>query len=121
MGVLLAAMACDSIHMIQVLIDSDRKYVRTCCWIYGAVLVASIVLTVCLSLFIWKNNTLNSLSGLIANGLVFPLVPKHLQRVRAMRIMNGLKQECSRHAPDDPLCKRIADNVDSLLRATGAV
>jgi hypothetical protein len=107
--------------MIQVLIDSDKQYIATCCWIYGAVLVVSIVLTVCLSAFVWKNNTLISLSGLLANGLVFPLVPKHLQRMRALRIINGLKQECSRHAPDDPQCKRIADNVDSMLRATGAV
>lgn len=69
-----------------------------------------------------KNQNLIPLTGLLANGLVFPLVPKHLQRARALTLMEGLKQECEGHAPEDPPCKRIADAVDTMVRAiTGAV
>jgi len=115
-------MPCDCTGTIQTLIDADKKYVATCCWIYGIVLTVSVALTVCLSVFVIKNNNLTSLSGLLANGLVFPLVPKHLQRARALTVMEGLMRECGRHAADDPPCKRIADAVDAMLRSiTGAV
>jgi hypothetical protein len=115
-------MACDCTDTIQTLIDADKKYVTTCCWIYGAVATVSIILTVCLSVFVVKNNNLTSLAGLLANGLAFPLVPKHLQRARALTVMEGLRLECNRHAPEDPPCKRIAEAVDAMLRAvTGAV
>ena len=114
-------MACDSESTIQVLIKSDRQYISTCFWIYGVVLVVSLVLTWCLEHFVWKSNTVNSLVGLLANGLVFPLVPKHLQRAGAIKVMEGLREECSRHDPNDPICKRIADNVDSMLRPRGGI
>jgi|SRR5215470_5301669 len=115
-------MACDCTGTIQALIDADRKYVTSCYWIYGIVLAVSIALTVCLSLFVVKNSNLTSLAGLLANGLVFPLVPKQLQRTRALAVMRGLMLECGRHAPEDPPCKRISDAVDAMLRAvTGAV
>ena len=115
-------MACDCRGTIQALIDADKKYIATCYWIYGVVLVVSIALTVCLSVFVVKNNNVVSLTGLLANGLVFPLVPKQLQRTRALTVMQGLILECGRHAPEAPPCKRIADAVDAMLRAvTGAV
>lgn len=115
-------MACDCTGTIQTLIDADKKYVATCFWIYGIALTVSVILTICLSVYVVKNNNLISLTGLVANGFAVPLVPKHLQRARALTVMKGLMVECSRHAPEDPPCKRIADAVDAMLRAvTGAV
>jgi hypothetical protein len=115
-------MACDCTGTIKTLIDADEKYVATCFWLYGIVLTASVILTVCLAVYVMKNSNLTSLTGLLANGIVFPLVPKHLQRARALTVMKGLMVECSRHAPEDPPCRRIADAVDAMLRAvTGAV
>ena len=113
-------MPCDCIIRIQTLIEADRKYLVTCYWIYGVVLTASVILTICLSEFIFRNENLTSLSGLLANGLVFPLVPKHLQIRRAMSIREGLKQECSSRAARDPQCKRIADLIDRMLQDAGS-
>jgi hypothetical protein len=114
-------MACDSEKTIQVMIESDRHYISSCKWIYGVVLAASVVLVICLEKYVLRTNILASLSGLLANGLVFPLVPKHMQRAGAVRVMHGLQQECRQHDPNDPGCKRIADNVDTMLRARGGI
>jgi hypothetical protein len=109
-------MACDCTQTIQTLISADKKYISTCSRIYVAVLLVSLVLTFCLSLYVVKNNNLLSLTGLLANGLVFPLVPKHLQRARAVAVLSGLMDECAGHAPEDPPCKRIADAVYAMLQ-----
>jgi hypothetical protein len=114
-------MACDSINTIHFLINSDRRYLAKCRWIYGIILLVSVGLALFLQFFVLKNNSLTSLSALLANGIAFPLVPKHLQRSSALAILEGLSRECARHEEHDPQCKRIADNVDSLLRARGSL
>ena len=114
-------MPCDCTETIETIITADRKYVRTCRWIYLGVLLVSIVLTLFLARYIAGNSNLTSLLGLLPNGLALPLVPKHLQRSRALAVMEGLRQQCTNHDPQSPPCKRIAEAVDAILKNIGAV
>jgi hypothetical protein len=66
-----------------------------------------------------NQSTWTSLLGLTAGFLVTPMIPKHLQRSSAAKILEHLKAECALHNQDDPECKRISDNVDAILRARG--
>jgi hypothetical protein len=88
---------------------------------YFVVFVVSLSLSIYLHLHPVKDSPLSSYSGLLINGLAIPLILKHVQRAGALNVVNGLKEQCDRFQENDPRCKRIADNVDVLLRARGGV
>jgi hypothetical protein len=114
-------MPCDSSDTLTVLSESDRSYISTCWKVYAVVFVASFALSVYLHLHPVKDSPLSSYSGFLINGLAIPLILKHVQRAGALRVVDGLKEQCDRYPEDDARCKRIADNVDVLLRARGGV
>lgn len=112
-------MACDSQESIANLIATDKRFIRTCWAIYAVTLSVGIGLSVILHFAL--NQMAPTLAGMLATGIAFPVIPKHLQRSGAINVLNSLNQQCFGHQPDDPHCKRIADNVDALLRARGGV
>jgi hypothetical protein len=114
-------MPCDSSDTLKMLSKSDRSYISTCWKLYVVVFLVSLSFTIYLRLYPVNNNPLSSYSGFLINGLVIPLVLKHVQRTGALKVVDGLKEQCDRYTEDDSRCKRIADNVDVLLRARGAV
>lgn len=113
-------MPCDSKEILETLIQSDRRFIRTCWWIYAATLTFSIVIAVALELSVRGQQPTASLWGLLANGMMFPVMPKHMQRAGAVRVMKYLQEQCGKFDASDERCKRIGDNVDSLLRSRGA-
>lgn len=114
-------MPCDSSDTLEVLSKSDRSYISTCWRIYGLVFVVSIGLSVYLRLYPVKDSPLSSYSGFLVSGLAIPLILKHVQRAGALKIVEGLREQCEKYQEGDPKCKRIADNVDAMLRARGGV
>jgi hypothetical protein len=112
--------SCDSKRTIHILIAAEKGYILTCWCIYAALLVASVVIIAFLRAFL-HTDFLRSVSGLLLNGLIFPLVPKHMQRAGGLRILRGLYEQCGRYKEGDQQCRRIADNVDAMLRARGVV
>jgi hypothetical protein len=112
-------MACDSQGIIARMIESDQRFIRSCWYIYSATKAASIALTIYLHLQALAYAP--TLAGMLINGIAFPFIPKHLQRIGAVDLLKGLYQECCGHDIGDPACKRIADNVDYLVRARGGI
>jgi hypothetical protein len=112
-------MACDSHRTIAALIAADQKYINTCWLIY--VITLSVGTALSLVLHFTLNQFGPTFAGFLATGMAFPIIPKHMQRSGALDILKSLSQECFGHEPDDPHCKRIADNVDVLLRSRGGV
>jgi len=105
--------------MIARMLESDRRFIRTCWCIYAVALVAAIALTIFLHLTAAAYAP--TPAGMIVTGIVIPFLPKHLQRVGAVDLLKGLYDDCCGHDVDAPACKRIADNVDFLVRIRGGV
>ena len=112
-------MACDSQEMIARMIESDQRFIRNCWYIYLATLVVSIALTIYLHL--QAIAFAPTPAGMLVNGIMVPFIPKHLQRIGAVNLLKGLYQDCYGHDINDAPCKRIADNVDYLVRVRGGV
>lgn len=113
-------MACNSHVTIARIIDADRTFIKTCWYIYATTLCVGIGLTLFLHLV--PVAYAPTVLGMLAPGsIAFPFIPKHLQRIGAIQMLNGLNDDCYGFEPTDPECKRIADNVDALLRSRGAV
>jgi len=114
-------MPCDSSDTLEMLSKSDRSYISSCWKMYVVVFLVSVSVSIYLYLHPVKDSPLSSYSGFLISGLAVPLVLKHVQRASALKVVDGLKEQCDRYPEDDPRCKRIADNVDVLLRARGGV
>jgi hypothetical protein len=112
-----ALMACESQEMIARMLEADHSFIKTCWCIYVATLVTGVILTLYLGLSPIAHAP--TPMGMLATGIAFPFIPKHLQRLGAVHILNALSQDCYGHDKDDPACKRIADNVDAILRSRG--
>jgi len=103
--------------MIARIIEADQSFIKTCWFIYATTFSVGIGLT--LYLHLQSSAYAPTPVGMIATGIAFPFIPKHLQRVGAIRVLEGLNQDCYGHEPGDPECERIADNVDAILRSRG--
>jgi hypothetical protein len=114
-------MPCDSSDDLEILRKSDQGFILTCWKLYAVIFLASLSITVYLQRYPLKDSPLSSYSGFLINGIAIPLVLKHVQRSGALKIVDGLKEQCERCQPDDSRSKRIADNVDVLLRARGGI
>jgi hypothetical protein len=120
----LTFMSCACANSIRTLISSDRDYLRNCIYVLSFLVVFSGGLVLCLRLFIFKGtivSSLYSLTGLLANGIGFPLIPKCLQTRRRLVILQGMNEDSKSREKSDPECERIANNVDALLRAGGTL
>jgi len=112
-------MPCDSQEMITRMIEADQRFIRICWYVYVAVVAVSIALTAYLAFHAATYGP--ALAGLFLTGIAFPIVPKQLQRIGAMEVLRGLQKDCDCHEVDDPACKRVADNVDALVRLRGGI
>lgn len=103
------------------MIESDQRFIRTCWYIYSMTFVAASALTIYLHLHIQLAAYVSTAVGMLLTGIAFPFLPKHISRIGAVDVLKGLYQDCDRYDITDPMCTRIADNVDVLVRSRGGI
>jgi hypothetical protein len=109
-------MTCADTYRLIQLIESDRLTIKTYCAIYPAVLVVAVSVSVYFHFHAVPNESLMQLAGLGISAIAAPMVPLHIKRAEALRMLNLRLDESRKLPPSDPGCVKISEFVDAIIR-----
>ena len=109
-------MACKVTSELELLIDCDRRMIRTYICLYIVVLLAFIASVLFLGMLLKDGIVSTSTVDMLIGTLIIPVAFMHLKRRNAMIPCQVMRLRAQQFPFDDPGCKKVKDWVDKELK-----